>query len=119
MNRREPGPVDLMLMDRMNDATRMYLDFYLEALESGDRYIGADLVTQMHFSVAGKIRGRDPESVTDEVKKLVLDALLERGIDVDRQIVADDLAIAKKVLETGRKRSERSIEQMDRDRRAR
>ncbi len=113
MTRRKPDPVDLMLMGRMNDATKMYLDFYLESLEIGDRYIGADLVAQMHFSVAGENPGTDPESVTNQVEGMVMNALRKRGIDVDNQIVADDLAIAKKALAEGRKRSERSVELMD------
>ena len=110
MNGRKPDPVDLMLMGRMKEATKKYLDIYMDALESGDRYIGPDLVAQMHFSVAGQNPGTDPESVSDDVERLVKDALLEREIHVDELVVADDLAIAKNILEAGRKRSERSFQ---------
>ena len=113
MTRRKPDPVDLMLMGRMKEATDMYLDFYLEALEIGDRYIGTFLVAKMHFSVAGQNPGTDPESVTDEVESLVRDAAKARGLVVDEQFLADDFAIAKKSLEADRKWSERSILALD------
>ena len=113
MTHRKPDPVDLMLMGRMKEATDKYLGIYMEVLEIGDRYIGPDLVAQMHFSVAGQNPGTDPESVTDEVESLVRRAAKERGIIVDEQFLADDFAIAKKSLEVGRKRSERSILALD------
>ena len=112
-----------MLKGRMRDATEMYLNFYLEALYSRDRFIGADLISQLHFSVAGENPGTEPEAVTEAVEQLIMGALRERGVDVDgqivaddiRQIVADDIAIAKKGLSAGRKRSERSVESVDRE----
>ena len=113
MDRRKNDPVDLMLEGRMNDATETYLDFYLEALESGDRFIGADLISQLHFSVAGDKLGLEPEAVTEVVEQMVMSAVHKRGIDVDKQIVMDDIAIAKEGLAAGRKRSEESIEAVD------
>lgn len=118
MDGRKPDPVDLMLKGRMRDATEMYLDFYLEALESGDHYIGSDLIAQLHFSVAGDRSGFAPEDVTEEVEQMVMGRLRERGIDVDEQIVqivGDDIAIAKKGLSAGRKRSERSVDAVDKE----
>ena len=115
MDSRKPDPVDLMLKGRMKDATKMYLDFYLEALESGDHYIGRDLIAQLHFSVAGDRSGFAPEDVTESVELMVMSALRERGIDVDRQIVIDDIEIAKKGLLAGRKRAEKSVESVDRE----
>ncbi len=122
MDRRKHDPVDLMLEGRMNDATKTYLDFYLEALESGDRFIGADLISQLHFSVAGDDPGSEPEAVTEAVEQMVMSALRERGIDVDEQVVQvviDDIAIATKGLSAGRKRSEESVEAVDRQKKVR
>ena len=113
MKSRKSDPVDLMLEGRMEEATQIYLCFYLEALDSGDRFIGSDLISQLHFSVAGQRPGTEPESVSEEVELLIMGALSERRIEVDRQIVSDDLAIARKGLSAGRKRSERSIEAVD------
>ena len=118
MDSRKPDPVDLMLEGRMSDATEAYLRLYSEALESGDRFIGADLIVQLHFSVAGDRSGSAPEDVTEAVEQMVMSALRERGVDVDEQIVQivdDDIAIAKKGLLAGRKRSERSVEAVDRE----
>ena len=109
MKTRKPDPVDLMLMGKMEEATQIYLDFYLEALESGDHFISSELISQLHFSVAGHIPGREPESVSEEVKRLVMTALSKGGIDVDKQVVIDDLAIARKRLSYDRKQSEKSI----------
>lgn len=115
MKSRKSDPVDLMLEGRMREATEIYLSFYLEALESGDHFIRSELISQLHFSVAGQIPGTEPESVSKEIERLVIDALRERRIEVDRQVVSDDLAIARKGLSAGRKRSERSIEAVDRE----
>ncbi len=119
MDSRKPDPVDLMLEGRMSDATEAYLRLYLEALESGDHFIGADLIAQLHFSVAGDRSDSTPEDVTEAVEQMVMGTLRERGIDIEKQIVVDDIEIAKKGLLAGRKRSEMSIEAVDREKRAR
>ena len=109
MTRRKPDPVDLMMMGRMEEAAERYLDLYMNALEIGDRYIGTFLLPKLHFCVAGQNPGTDPLSVGDEVEALVRDAIRERGISVDEQFLADDLAIAKLSLEADRKHSERIL----------
>ncbi len=114
MKSRKPDPVDLMLMGRMEEATQIYLDFYLEALETSDLFIRSELISQLHFSVAGQSLGTEPESVSNQVERLVMNALCERRIEVDRQIVIDDLEIAKERLLDGRKQSEKSIEAVGR-----
>ena len=113
MERESHDPVDFMLEGKMKAATERYLGFYLEALEKGDRFIGADLISQLHFSLAGEEPGSAPEDVTEAVEQMVMSALRERGIAVDKQIVIDDIAIAKKGLSTGRKQSEKSVEAVD------
>ena len=119
MDHKKHDPVDLMLEGRMNDATETYLALYLGALESGDRFIGADLISQLHFSVAGDDPGSEPEAVTEVVEQMVMSALRERGIDVDEQVVIDDIVIATKRLSAGRKRSEESVEAVDRQKKVR
>ena len=108
MKIRKSDPVDLMLEGRMREATEIYLSFYLEALESGDHFIRSELISQLHFSVAGQIPGTEPESVSKEIEQLVIGALRERRIEDDRhrQVVSDDLAIARKGLSAGKRRSE-------------
>ena len=115
MEHRKRDPVDLMLDGNMNAATETYLAFYIDALESGDRFIGADLLSQLHFSMAGEDLGSEPEAASDAVQELVMSALRQRELHKYEQIVADDIAIAKRGLVTGRKRSEKSVESVDRE----
>jgi hypothetical protein len=72
--------------------------------------------------VAGDDPGSEPEAVTEAVEQMVMSALRERGIDVDEQVVQvviDDIAIATKGLSAGRKRSEESVEAVDRQKKVR
>ncbi len=109
MKSRKPDPVDLMLMGRMEEATKIYLDFYLEALESGDEFIAPELISQLHFSVAGQNPGTDPESMSKEVERLVIGALYERRIEIDRQIVTIHLEMAREKLLKDRAWSDKYI----------
>ncbi len=102
-------PVDLMLLGRMDEAAKMYLNLYLEAIEEGDRYIGPDLLSKLHFCLAGKETEfrRVPEDTTLEVEQMVLSELRNRGMGLDEQIVMDDIAIAKNNVVAARENSER------------
>ena len=116
MGRDKLDPVDLMMRGRMDDAAKMYLDTYVEAVEEGDRYIGPHLLSQLHYCVAGKEVaakeiGRAPEDFTAEVERMVLSELRERGVDVDERMVQDDIAIAKNSIVAARKDSEKVLRQ--------
>ena len=105
-------PVDLMMLGRMDEATKMYLDSYVEAAKEGDRYIAPLMLSQLHFCVAGKEAttqkaGRAPEDFTDEVERLVMFELRERGIKMDARVVKEDIAMAKNSIVEDRKHAER------------
>ncbi len=112
MERENRAPVDLMLEGKLEEAEQEYLRLYLDALEGGDRFIGVDLVTQLHFCIARE-EGRPPEEVTSVVKEVVLQALDRRGLSIDRSIVVDDVEAAHKGVLEGKRRAERSIERVE------
>jgi hypothetical protein len=113
MAKREPDPLDLLVQGKYQEATKKYLELYLEALTTGDRFIGVDLLTPMHFSVA---KGEDPEASRGQIEQLIIRGLRERRIPVNddlRQVIEDDLNSARSALESSRKRTERSIRRVD------
>lgn len=108
MKRKRLGPVDLMMRGRMDEAAEMYLDAYPEV--AGDMFIAPHLLSQLHFCVAGKEPGIAPEEATAEVERMVLQKLRERDMNVDKRIVKDDIAIAKDILASSRKRAEKALD---------
>jgi hypothetical protein len=109
MKREKLDPVDLMLLGRMDEAAKVYLDLYAKMVAEGDRYATPHILSQLHFCVAGA--GQEsctvPESVTDEVEGMVFSELRKRDIDVDERVVKDDIEIAKNNLTADREYSER------------
>lgn len=106
MGQRKPDPVDLMMMGRFDEAAEKYLSLYAEMLEEGDRFIGPYLLSPLHFCVSGMNPETIPEDATEEVERMVLSALRERGVEVDKHIVKEDIAIAKNKIVADRKYSE-------------
>ena len=120
MSDKQPDPVDLMLEGRMHEAAERYLELYVDAVQEGDRSVGADLVAQLHYCIAGdservasNSEGRSPEEVTKEVEKVILREFSRRELSFDKGLIADDIAIAVKGLLWQKKRSERSIEAVE------
>ena len=120
MREKQRDPVDLMLEGKLQEATKLYLDLYVEAIEEGDRWIGRDLVTQLHYCIAGRIgedeangEGRSPEDVTKEVEEVILNELSLRGVRFDKSAITDDIEIASEDLRRARKRAEKSIEAVE------
>ena len=109
MKRERLDPVDLMLLGRMDEAAKVYLDLYAKMVEEGDRYATPHILSQLHFCVAGagKKSWHLPESVTGEVECMVLNELRKRGIDMDERVVKDDIEIAKNNVVADREYSER------------
>ena len=109
MKRERLDPVDLMLLGRMDEAAKVYLDLYAKMVAEGDRYVTRHILSQLHFCVSGEDEeySRVPESVSDEVECMVLGELRKRGIDVDERVVKDDIEIAKNNVVADREYSER------------
>ena len=113
-------PVDLMLEGKLAEATKRYLELYVESLEEGDRSVGADIVIQLHYCVAGqsemitdKKHGRPPEDLAQEVEEVIFRELARRELHFDKSVIADDIAIATEGLRWQKKRAEKSIEAVE------
>lgn len=122
MSDNQPDPVDLMLEGRMHEAAERYLELYVDAHEEGDRSVGADLVAQLHYCIAGESErvagdseGRSPEEVTPEVEEVILREFSRRNLSFDKGLIADDIAIAVQGLLWQRKRAEKSIEAVEQE----
>lgn len=107
MGRERLDPVDLMMLGRMDEAAAKYLEWYAEAREVGDAYIGPLLLKQLHLCVAGMEPGRIPEEVGEDVERMVTRDLRERGLDVDVQDVKGEVEAARQNLVADRKNAER------------
>ena len=108
MKKRErSGPVDLMMQGRMDEAAKMYLDVYPDV--AGDMFIGPQILSQLHFCVAGKEPRRAPEDATGEVEEMALRKLRECGADVDERIVKDEVAMARDIIKESRDRANKAL----------
>ena len=109
MKRERLDPVDLMMLGKMDEAAEKYLDLYAEMVEEGDRFVTPLILSQLHFCVAGadKKTWRIPESVSDEVERMVLSELRMRGVEVDERMVKDDIEDARNNLVADREYAER------------
>lgn len=109
MKRERLDPVDLMMLGKMDEAAEKYLDLYVEMVEQGDRFVTPLILSQLHFCVAGtdKKAWRIPESVSDEVERMVLNELHKRGVEVDERTVKDDIENARNNLVADREYAER------------
>ena len=125
MSQKEPDPVDLMLDGKLDEAADKFLQLYMEALEAGDFSVGRDLVAQLHYCLAGAkditLARQPPEQLTHEVGEAIFGELKRRGVDVDRHrgVINDDLAIAKEDVQSQRKRAEKSIEAVEKEKQRR
>ena len=109
---RQDDPVDLIMLGKVDEAAKIYLDMYAEAVKEGDGFIGPFLLSQLHFCVAGKESGRVPEESADEVSRMVFDKLHEKGIKGKERIVWDEIAIAKEKITADRRESARALKQV-------
>ena len=109
MKRERLDPVDLMMLGKMDEAAKKYLDLYTEMVEEGDRFVTPHILSQLHFCVAGANREtwRVPESVSDEVERMVLSELHKRGVEVDERMVKDDIENARNNLVADREYAEK------------
>ena len=109
MKRHKLDAVDLMMLGKMDEAADKYLDLYAEMVEQGDRFVTPLILSQLHFCVAGadKKTWRIPESVSDEVERMVLSELHKRGIEVDERMVKDDIEHARNNVVADREYAER------------
>ncbi len=110
MERERLDPVDLMILGRLDEAAKIYLDTYIEmVIEEGDAYIGPHLLSQLHLCVAGKEFGRIPEDSTGEVEQMVMHALYKRGLVDKKYIVKQDIQIAREYVVADRKEAEKEL----------
>ena len=104
--------VDLLLSGNHDAAISRYVNMYTEALLQGDRYIGADLCTQLFYAVAAREEVA-PRDVTQEVRARLQAAIRQPTADVDLRYVEDDLRIAKAMIADAKKESELSIQRLE------
>ena len=93
----------------MNEAAKAYLDIYAKMVQEGDRFVTPYILSQLHFCVAGadEKSWRSPESVSDEVERMVMSELRDRGVQADERKVKDDVEIARNSVVADRKYAER------------
>ena len=109
MERDGLDPVDLMLLGETDDAAKMYLNLYAEAVKEEDGFIAPYLLSQLHFCVAAKVPGCVPEDSTEEVERMIFAELRKRAINVDKRMVQDQLEIAKNNIVSAKKGSEQEL----------
>ena len=126
MPEREPDPVDLMLEGKFQDAAETYLELYVEALTEGDEYVGADLLTQLHHCFAG-MRGEpspqdprmmqwpSPQDVAQDVREAIFLKFKARNLPIDEIKITDNMAVARESLRSAKKRAERSIDAVEKE----
>jgi hypothetical protein len=82
----------------------------------------SDLFMQLEVSLASWTRGQWPEAVEDEAEKMVRDVLSRRPstttVDASTlvdKLIADGKALARENLERARKRAQKSIDDVEKD----
>lgn len=103
-------------------AVDAYARLVADAVEQGDITMVSDLFMQLECSLASWTRGQWPEAVEDEAEKMVRDVLSRRppastvgtSTPVDK-LIADGKALARENLERARKRAQKSIDDVEKD----
>ena len=119
---RLPDPMDELMSGDVSRAVDAYARLVADAVEQGDIAMVSDLFMQLEVSLASWTRGQWPEAVEDEAEKMVRDVLSRRpsaarvdaSTPVDR-LIADGKALARENLERARKRAQKSIDDVEKD----
>ena len=119
---RPSDPVDELMSGDVSRAVEAYARLVADAVEQGDIAMVSDLFMQLEVSLASWTRGQWPEAVEDEAEKMVRVVLTRRpsAITVDAstsvdKLIADGKALARENLERARKRAEKSIDDVEKD----
>lgn len=99
------GPIDLMMLGRVDEAAELYLDLYPEV--AGDMFIAPLTMSQLIRIVAHKEKVRANEDVLPKVEDTVLRAMEKRGVEIDESLVKYDVGLGMKSLEEDRKHADR------------
>jgi hypothetical protein len=119
---RPPDPMDELMSGDVSRAVEAYARLVADAVEQGDIAMVSDLFMQLEVSLASWTRGLWPEAVEDEAEKMVRDVLSRRphattvdaSTPVDK-LIADGKALARENLERARKRAQKSIDDVEKD----
>lgn len=105
MERERLGPIELMMLGRVDEAAELYLDLYPEV--AGDMFIAPLTMSQLIRIAAHKEKVRANEDLLPKVEDTVLRAMDKRGVEIDKSLVKYDVALGLKSLEEDRKYAER------------
>lgn len=122
---RPADPVDFLLRGQPEQAVNAYIELYLEAARTGDRYVGSYILGPLAHALAalaakeaadfpGKT-GKTPERALEEVEPLILKRARESGLSVDVELVRKDIALARQGLRASRRRAEQSVRAVEDD----
>jgi len=113
--------MDELMSGDVSRAVEAYARLVADAVEQGDIAMVSDLFMQLEVSLASWTRGQWPEAVEDEAEKMVRDVLSRRpdatadaSTPVDK-LIADGKALARENLERARKRAQKSIDDVEKD----
>lgn len=126
MNHGRPAdPVDFLLRGQPDQAANAYVDLYLEAARTGDRYVGSYILGSLAHALAALAAkeaegltggaGKTPESALEDVEPLILRRARESGVSVDIELVRKDIGLARQGLRASKKRAEQSVEAVEDD----
>ena len=105
MPRERLGPIELMMLGRVDEAAELYLDLYPEV--AGDMFIAPMTMAQLIRIVAHKEKVPANEDVLPKVEDMALRAMEKRGVEIDKDLLKYDVGLGLQDLEEDRKYAER------------
>lgn len=99
------GPIDLMMLGRIDEAAKLYLDLYPEV--AGDMFIAPLTMSQLIRIAAHKEQGLSNDELLAKVEDTVLREMHMRDIEIDKNVVKRDVAMGMDSLEEDRKYADR------------